>query len=280
MDWELQTVFAKQVKDAPNNSIFQQIATSLTPVVIDDLPQAAGWLNLSEVEPPRVWLCAPLRAHGMLVGLIEILSPASQTFTPEHCDLIQSFADQIAIAIGNACLIPELQAQARLDSLTRVLNHGTLIDELRGVCERGEASALIMLDLDNFKDYNDNYGHLVGDEVLRATAQAIQTHIKQKDFVGRWGGDEFCVVLRGADEAQAMKIAQRIRATLAKTHIPIRGDLLIRAPTASQGISALPGSAQDVDRLIDLADSAMYFAKCSGRDRTIRTDERPYRRHK
>lgn len=270
---EVQSAFVKNVPRAANDWRVQQIAMSSTPIVSDRLSEMTQWIDVSEVKAARQWLCAPLHAQGKLVGLVEIIGAAGQTFTPALCELVQAFADHTAIAVASASLLPELRRQARLDSLTRVLNHQALIGELREVCERYESSAIIMLDLDNFKEYNDNYGHIVGDQVLCATAQAIRAHIKQTDVVGRWGGDEFCVVLRGADESQATRVAERIRSTLAQTLIPVGRELRISAPTLSQGIAALPGLARDADRLIDLADSAMYYAKFRGRDQVIRAGE-------
>jgi diguanylate cyclase len=102
--------------------------------------------------------------------------------------------------------------------------------------------------------------------VLKATVQAIQAHIKRADFVGRWGGEEFAIGLRGANIAGAMQVAARIRETLAHTRVQDSSGQSIPPPTASQGIAALVETARGVDELIEQADRALYRAKSRGRD--------------
>ena len=130
-----------------------------------------------------------------------------------------------------------------------------------------------MFDLDAFKHYNDTYGHVAGDTVLKTTVQAIRAHIKNRDFVGRWGGEEFAIALRGADARQAALVAARIRETLAQTPVADQHGRSIPPPTASQGIAALPGTAQCVDELIEQADRALYCAKARGRDQVATAEQ-------
>ncbi len=256
--------------DISNNAIFQEMARTQAPVSIGDLVKNPDWVDVAGEEFARAWLGAPLVARGAIIGQIGLFSATPHAFTREHGDLLRAFANHAAIAIANARLRAELHEQARRDSLTQVLNHGTFIAELRAAGAQaqacGESLALIMLDLDNFKQYNDTYGHVVGDQVLMLTVQAIRAHVKQSDFVGRWGGEEFAVALRGADLARAARVATRIRATLAETTIRDRHARLIPPPTASQGIAALPESTRDVDDLIEQADRALYRAKSRGKD--------------
>ena len=108
-----------------------------------------------------------------------------------------------------------MKDQARRDSLTGAFNHGYLLQRLQEVIDRAQKGnrpvSLIMLDIDHFKAYNDAYGHVTGDQVLRLSVQAIQAHVKQTDPVGRWGGDEFGVVLPNATTDQTRGVAERIR---------------------------------------------------------------------
>jgi diguanylate cyclase (GGDEF)-like protein len=126
-----------------------------------------------------------------------------------------------------------------------------------------------MLDLDNFKHYNDTYGHVVGDLVLASTVQAIRSHIKQSDLVGRWGGEEFAIVLRNANTQHAVLVAERIRKTLASSPFTRKDGSTLPSPTASQGIAAIPETALDPDELIEQADRALFRAKASGRNRVV-----------
>ena len=123
-----------------------------------------------------------------------------------------------------------------------------------------------MLDIDFFKQYNDNYGHLIGDQVLEIITTTIQKHVKHTDLVGRWGGEEFVIALQGASGTQAYQVALRIRRSLAAIKINGRDGQLIPPPTVSQGIAIFPRESTDYFQLIDLADQRLYQAKERGRD--------------
>lgn len=123
-----------------------------------------------------------------------------------------------------------------------------------------------MLDIDFFKQYNDRYGHLVGDRILKTLCTAIKHYIKQSDAVGRWGGEEFVISLPGATGEQALQVAERIGQTMATLKIENREQHMIPVPTVSQGIAIFPMEADEIYRLIDLADRRLYIAKERGRN--------------
>jgi len=129
-----------------------------------------------------------------------------------------------------------------------------------------------MLDIDYFKQYNDTYGHLVGDRILSSLCMAIRQHIKQGDAVGRWGGEEFIISLPNATGEQAMQVAKRISETMAKLKVEDRDHRSLPVPTVSQGIAVFPMEANEIYRLIDLADRQLYVAKERGRNQ-IEPDE-------
>ncbi|HYP41415.1 MAG TPA: GGDEF domain-containing protein, partial [Chloroflexia bacterium] len=161
--------------------------------------------------------------------------------------------------------------QAQRDPLTGVYHHGTFIDKVQISVNQAQAEkqpvALIMLDIDRFKQYNDTYGHLVGDDVLRSTVAAIQDHLKGTDVVGRWGGEEFGIILPGVNRSQARIIAERIRETVARNLMRDMHNRSIPSPTVSQGIAMYPEDATHIEELIDKADMAMFRAKDLGRNR-------------
>jgi diguanylate cyclase (GGDEF)-like protein len=130
----------------------------------------------------------------------------------------------------------------------------------------GTPLSLIMLDIDYFKRYNDSYGHVIGDQVLKLTVKAIESHIKENDLVGRWGGEEFGIALPGASSTQALQVAERIRETLTELPLVDTDKKPIPKPTVSQGIAALLEHTRDVHELIIIADRALYKAKEKGRD--------------
>lgn len=170
-----------------------------------------------------------------------------------------------------------LRTQAMQDPLTRILNHGAILDALNTEIDRAEREehplALILLDVDHFKDVNDTYGHLVGDEVLREVANRLRNCLRSYDSLGRYGGEEFLVVLPNIQRKQAESLAQRIRRTIAGT--PVRVGEVAVSITLSQGIATWDRPRKSpADPLIGAADRALYAAKNAGRDavRRVRFD--------
>jgi diguanylate cyclase (GGDEF)-like protein len=228
-------------------------------------PEIVGQDKLSES-----WLGVPMIADDRVIGVLVVASYAENAYTDEDASLLGTVASQAALALENARNFAEVQEQSRRDSLTGVLNHGYFITRLVDEIEKAQVAVkpvtLIMLDIDHFKIYNDTYGHILGDEVLRLTAQAIQNNIKSTDLVGRWGGEEFSVALPDTDIQQAQQVADRIRKTLAGLALHTSQGAELPKPTVSQGIAAFPEHAANARRLVDLADHMLYGAKRGGRD--------------
>ncbi len=164
-----------------------------------------------------------------------------------------------------------LARQTRVDPSTGLLNRpsweGAVDSELRRFKRGGATAALLMIDIDRFKEINDRYGHLAGDEVIRTTAAVIQSCIREIDIPGRYGGDEYGVLLVHTGEHAAMAAAERIRQRIAEA-------VFERAPgvrcTLSIGIAIATRGIEDVHAWISQADAALYQAKTSGRNRTSR----------
>lgn len=227
-------------------------------------------IQVGENEITRSWMGVPLLHEDEFIGLIAVASYRSQVFNQDDLALLEQIARQAALSITNAHHHQEVEEQARKDSLTEVLNHGTFISCLEKEAEQalqaGTPLSLIMLDIDYFKRYNDSYGHVIGDQVLKLTVKAIESHIKGSDLVGRWGGEEFGIALPGATSTQALQVAERIRETLTELPLVDTDGKLIPKPTVSQGIAALLEHTQDIHELIIIADRALYKAKETGRD--------------
>jgi len=165
--------------------------------------------------------------------------------------------------------LSEAERRAKTDSLTGVLNRRSLLEQLEAVCRDARANglpvAVLFIDLDFFKSINDSHGHAAGDACLSAIVQPIQAELRQSDIVGRYGGEEFVVVLSGADAAAAAPIAERIRARVAEISIDGHG-----APiqvTCSIGVASSDPLGVWGDALIAQADTAVYAAKRLGRNR-------------
>jgi diguanylate cyclase (GGDEF)-like protein/PAS domain S-box-containing protein len=235
---------------------------------LEDLPVKP--ILVGDQRLSRSWLGVPLLADEELIGLLAVTSYAPNAFDESDQLLMEQISQQAALSIQNARHYEEANKQAKLDSLTGVSNHKHLIETLYQDTEKALTAmmplSLIMLDIDHFKIYNDTYGHIIGDEVLRLTVQAIQSHIKKTDTVGRWGGEEFGIVLPNATITQANMVANRIRRTLSELPLSdVEGQTLPK-PTISQGIATIPDHTTSADELVIIADRALYRAKARGRD--------------
>ncbi len=215
------------------------------------------------------WMGVPMKGTHV-DGVMVIGSYRPNAFDRSDLELLSNIAQRAVLALDNTYHHGLVQKEARLDSLTRVYNHGYFIQALQDKAEHCRAQkqplSLIMLDIDHFKKYNDRYGHQTGDEILVRLCEIIRSNIKQLDVVGRWGGEEFAIALPNTDGQQAVQIAQRIRETLAALKLNREKQISFPTPTVSQGIALLSEEINDISKLIDLADKRLYIAKDRGRD--------------
>ncbi len=166
-----------------------------------------------------------------------------------------------------------IRAESLTDPLTSLGNRKyfdrALMEAVRNARERGEPLSLIMFDIDYFKSFNDNYGHLTGDQVLRLVAMSLKQNIKGQDITARYGGEEFAVVLPNTVLRQALTVADHIRRAVMSKELKKKstGEILGRV-TISAGVSML-STSDDADTLIERADACLYAAKRSGRNRVI-----------
>jgi diguanylate cyclase (GGDEF)-like protein len=215
------------------------------------------------------WLGVPVR--GLYVdGVMAIASYSPNAFDRSTLELLSTIAQRAALALDNTYHHELVKEQARLDSLTRVYNHGHFIQALgeqaKACASQRQPLSLIMLDIDFFKQYNDKFGHLVGDEVLTALCDVVRSHIKNTDSIGRWGGEEFAISLPYTDGQKAMIVAGRIRETMASLKMKNEKYGELPVPTISMGIAVFPAETNEIMKLIDLADNRLYLAKERGRD--------------
>ena len=215
------------------------------------------------------WIGVPLKAENV-TGVLALASYTANAFDRADLELLTNLGQHVTIALDNTIRHAQVERQARLDSLTGVYNHGYFLKILAEQAENASKTkaplSLIMLDIDYFKQYNDTYGHLVGDQILKSLCVAIQHNIKQSDSVGRWGGEEFVISLPGATGPQAYQIAKRISETMRGLRVSDRDQIAIPIPTISQGIAIFPNEAKEIYRLIDVADKRLYVAKERGRN--------------
>jgi diguanylate cyclase (GGDEF)-like protein len=200
---------------------------------------------------------------GLLITVVVAVNP-----------ILAIFAVPTVLLIRRFMMHAQLLAQTRIDTKTGLLNSSTWETEATIEVERAHRTetplSVALIDIDHFKAVNDTHGHLVGDVVLRAVTDAIQEHLRSYDLAGRFGGEEFVVLLPQARQPDAISIAERLRTHVAALAIPIAEDKPgehVRL-TISVGVATLNEHTRELTDLMAAADAAMYIAKQTGRNRT------------
>jgi len=215
-----------------------------------------------EIEPLRL----PLVFEENLLGIIWIWG---KSLTKVDLPIMSIFAKQIGISLERARLFQEVQSLALTDPLTGLQNRRSLFElgrvEFARAHRMNRAFCCMMLDLDHFKQINDTYGHLVGDQVLREFSRRCKTSVREVDLVGRYGGEELIILLPETDRKTALQVAERLRSSIAAA--PMRIEAKEIAMTVSIGVATKDENTLHLETLIARADQAMYIAKHKGRNR-------------
>src|SRR5215218_7272756 len=220
-------------------------------------------------------LAAPLGGDGG-VGIVSV-ARGGRRFSPGEHELFSYLTNQASVSVENVDLHETVQRQAVTDELTGLFNHRRFQEVITQEVERArrydQEMGLIMLDIDNFKRVNDTYGHLQGDMVLREVARVLRQSSREIDEPARYGGEEMAVALPQTDLEGAYRFAERVRRRIAALDLPLLdGDGTLKV-TASFGAASLASSSGDgKDALVAAADAALYRAKRSGKNRTVRAE--------
>ena len=222
------------------------------------------------------YLCVPILAQGEALGILHIQATEKDPHIAEgEMSFHTTFAAQVGLSVANIRLREALQTQSTKDPLTGLYNRRYLQEalerEIRRAIRAEQGLGILMVDLDHFKRFNDTYGHEAGDAVLREAASFLVRSVRAEDFVCRYGGEEFVVVLPTADLHAAEMRAQRIREKIRELAVTHNGHSLGMI-TASIGVAALPGHGINGKDLLEVADAALYRAKREGRDRVAVAD--------
>jgi diguanylate cyclase (GGDEF)-like protein len=236
------------------------------------------WREAVHTHGLRAAMCVPLKLSiSGERGLLVFYADAADYFDLVGAAPFEAFARLAEAVLAQAHLRDRLTAAARTDALTGLENRGRMTERL---CEAhatssryGESMSLIYLDIDHFKRVNDTYGHAAGDTALAEVASVIQDSLRDTDFAGRWGGEEFVVILQRTSRDTAMAVAERMRAAIIELEVRHQG-MLIRI-AVSAGVATYPEDATSLHALLDRADNALYAAKRSGRNRVIAADALP-----
>jgi diguanylate cyclase (GGDEF)-like protein/PAS domain S-box-containing protein len=248
------------------------------PLLVDDYHSWPGRKREYDSFPSRALVGAPIRWGKEFLGILDVMTYTPQTYTQTDMVTLSMFTTQAAIAIRNARLYTRIEQIAITDELTGLFNR-------RGFFQFGEREferalrfnrplSALMVDIDRFKRVNDRYGHIAGDQVLRSLAACFRQNTRGIDVAGRYGGEEFVLLLPETPLSEAMHMAERLRQSIAELSIaivpangyPNTGTLRI---TVSIGVAVMTTDVTRLTDLIDWTDKALYRAKDEGRNRVV-----------
>lgn len=253
----------------PGNRVSQIVFEKGRPAVVADVA-TSGLLPAPDERRYKTssFISSPVILGERKVAVINFTDKANgANFTKRDLDLIQAISPQIAVAIDRAILkerAGEFEQLAVTDALTGLLNRRyieeRLLEEVKRSNRHGYPMSFLMLDVDHFKSYNDNFGHPAGDEALRLVAHVIRETLRGADVAARFGGEEFAILLPQTTDGEAAMIAERIRGNIENTQFPHR------PVTVSIGVASCSSELCSVIGLIQAADDALYDAKHKGRN--------------
>jgi diguanylate cyclase (GGDEF)-like protein/PAS domain S-box-containing protein len=267
-------------EDNPNSTVIETRQSQ----IVEDIPKRYGAFRQPPHDQIRGWMGIPLIVHNNIIGMLALDSHQPDQFTPEHARLATAFAAQVAIALHNAHLYEEAHRLSITDPLTGIYNRRQFMVLARQEYQRAKRYnrplSIIMMDIDHFKRVNDTYGHLIGDQVLREIALTIQDNLREADFIGRYGGEEFAILLpetpslpfpeeqiSDEENLSAKAVAQRIGDLVSSMRVKTkRGEISV---TASLGAAGQYREYPNIEILLDRADTALYIAKQRGRNQVV-----------
>jgi diguanylate cyclase (GGDEF)-like protein len=244
------------------------IATNGT-VIEKDLSAAPESGRLFKESASRMSI--PLISFGQTLGVLTLHSSQRNAFRESELQSLEAVADICANSIQNAHYVERVKQLAYLDGLTGIFNRRffelRIMEEIERARRYGTGMAVIMADIDQFKRLNDEFGHLLGDEVLRQVSSLFHQQLRKIDVVCRYGGEEFAILLTQTNTAQAIAIAEKLRRLVEGFQFPG----VPRTVTMSAGVAAFPAHGRSRDEIIRAADNGLYAAKQAGRNRVCLT---------
>ncbi|MGO8674169.1 MAG: diguanylate cyclase [Capsulimonadaceae bacterium] len=242
--------------------------------------QQATIVDEGEVDVPDLQrrfhaaLVMPMVSAGETVGVALFERDALHSYSSRDVARVQALASQAAATIANVRMHQDVYTQAVTDALTGLANRRhvqtVLADECRRTQRYSRSLSVVMLDVDGFKAYNDTFGHPQGDVLLRQMADLLRESVRTVDTIGRYGGEEFIIVMPETPKADAFRTAERIRLAVAQAAFPgAPGKDEFLSKTISLGIATYPDDTDDMQTLVSMADQALYRAKRQGRNRTV-----------
>ncbi len=228
--------------------------------------------NLSEGLPKDGFsLCIPVVRGRQTIGVM-LVGPCGRN-VPQVRDLGRTIALLTSVAVTSTVVLKEQEQLAQIDGLTQILNKIRILQTVEHAITPAEggcrALSIFLFDIDHFKHYNDTNGHLPGDDLLKALSALLKSCLREGEYVGRYGGEEFLLVMPDVGKTAALKAAERIRSTISQHAFEHAETQPLGRVSISGGVASWPSDGQDVESLIRCADEALYQAKRAGRDRVF-----------
>ncbi len=213
----------------------------------------------------------PLISFGQTLGVLMLHSTEPNAFRASELQSLESVADICASSIQNVHYVERIRQLSYLDGLTGIFNRRffelRILEEIERARRCGTGMAVVMVDIDQFKRLNDEFGHLLGDEVLRQVSSLFHQQLRKIDVVCRYGGEEFAILLTQTNAQHALGVAEKLRRLVEGWQFPG----VPRTVTLSAGVAAFPDHGTSRDELIRAADTGLYAAKQAGRNQVCLT---------
>jgi diguanylate cyclase (GGDEF)-like protein len=234
-------------------------------LIENDVTTAPDYVGFYQETAAR--MCIPLVSFGQTLGVLVLDNAQAGTFNANDTQPLESVADICATAIQNAYYVERVKQLAYLDGLTGIFNRRffelRIAEEIERARRFGAGMAVIMVDIDQFKRLNDEFGHLLGDEVLRQVSSIFHQQVRKIDVVCRYGGEEFAILLSQTNPQYALSVAEKLRRLVETWQFPG----VPRPVTISAGTASYPDHGTTRDELVKAADAGLYAAKQAGRNR-------------
>ncbi len=243
------------------------------PLLVKDIAQDSRFKGQVTPGQSGSAITVPLLIERNVAGAVRVESSHTGRFSETDLQQLELYAHMAVLSLGNAQLFSRVNSLATRDPLTGLATHRAfqeqLVDEILRSARYRNVLSLIMLDVDHFKQVNDQYGHLAGDQVLREVSRMLSNRCRPVDFAARYGGEEFTLILPQLDINEAVRTAESLRLEISSRAIAFQDQTL--KITVSIGCASFPLDAQISSQLIRKADERLYTAKRSGRNQVVYT---------
>ncbi len=266
--------FANTLIESKNSALIQTILKNQMPVIIGDAKEDNIYC-ICKIDgcDKKSFLAVPIVYNDEVLGIVLLLDKKKNAFSEYDAEIVYNFAAQSGIAIKNAKLFAEIKKLATIDDLTGLNNRRHFFDlaerefKLHKRYENLQGLSMIMLDVDDFKKVNDTYGHYMGDDVLRTVAERCMQTLRETDIIGRYGGEEYTILLPYAGRQEAQKVAERLKKNISAQPVTFNGKSIYA--TVSIGVAVLDDSINTLEELLQRSDIALYEAKKKGKNRIV-----------